>query len=59
MENEVIIETKETFAENHPVLFLAGVSVAAIAGSVAACVGGYYLVGKIMAKSFKKEVMKK
>ena len=61
MENyeEITIEKKNSFAENHPVLFLACFGAAVIGGSVAACVGGYYLVGKVMGRSFKKEVMKK
>lgn len=60
MENEeIIIETKDTFVENHPTAFVTIVSVAGIAVSVAFTVGAYYLIGKALAKGFGKEVSTK
>lgn len=51
--NEVIIEKKNHFSEDHPALFAGALGGAAIIASVGLCLGGYWIIGKVIGKGLK------
>ena len=51
--NEVIIEKKNHFAEDHPTVFAGVLGGAALIAGVTVCLGGYYLIGKVIGKGLK------